>query len=93
MTNRNGDLITYNPLNKPAILKNGKNGKEVRFYYGVGGQRFMKTTAEKQTFYLGKAYEEEQKVGSLEVKSTIYINVGGKTVGTHVEVLDKTYGA
>ncbi len=90
MTHRNGDTITYNPLNKPAIMKN-KNGKEVRFYYGVGGQRFMKTTNEKQTFYLGKGYEEEQAVGSKEVKSTVYITVGGKTVGTHVEVLDKTY--
>jgi len=90
MTNRNGDTIYYNPLNKASILKN-KNGKEVRFYYGVGGKRFMKVTDKKQTFYLGKGYEEEQEVGTKEVKSTVYISVGGKTVGMHVETLDKDY--
>jgi len=91
MTNRNGDTILYNPLSKPAILKN-KNGKEVRFYYGVGGQRFMKVTKAKQIFYIGKGYEEEvASNSSSETKSTIYITVGGKTIGTHVEILDKNY--
>ncbi|HIP20807.1 MAG TPA: hypothetical protein EYG70_06760, partial [Sulfurimonas sp.] len=95
MTNRNGDHISYTPSNKPAILK-GKNGNEVRFYYGVGGQRFMKVASqanlEKQTVYLGKGYEEEiSSNSSKEVKSTIYINVGGKTVAMHVEKIDKNY--
>jgi len=31
MTHRNNDLITYNPLNKPAILTNHLDNKEVKF--------------------------------------------------------------
>ncbi len=52
----------------------------------------MKVTDDKQNFYIGKGYEEEVKSNSAnEVKSTIYISVGGKTVGTHVETIDKNY--
>ncbi len=89
MTNRNGDTIVYNPLNKPAILKNHKNGKEVRFYYGVGDARFMKSTAERDTFYIGKAYEEQ--VSGSEEKQICYISIGGKTIGTHTQVLNTDY--
>ena len=89
VTNRNGDTIVYNPLNKPAILKNHKNGKEVRFYYGVGDARFMKSTAERDTFYIGKAYEEQ--VSGSEEKQICYISIGGKTIGTHTQVLNTDY--
>ena len=88
MINRNGDTITYNALNKPTVLKN-KNGKEVRFYYGAGGQRFMKVTAKKDTYYIGKAYEEQ--VEDNEEKQICYIAIGGKVIGTHTEVVNTYY--
>jgi RHS repeat-associated protein len=89
MTNRNGDSIVYNPLNKPAILINHLNNKEVRFYYGVGGQRYMKRTANIDTYYLGKSYEERVE-GSQETQ-ICYITLGGKAIGTHTQVLNTDY--
>ena len=89
MTHRNGDIITYNPLNKPAILKNHKNHKEVRFYYGVGSVRYMKRTADRDTYYIDKAYEEQ--VEDNTEKQICYITIGGKTIGTHVEIKDTDY--
>ena len=89
MTHRNGDTITYNPISKPAILKNHKNGKEVHFYYGVGGARFMKSTDKHDIYYIGKAYEEQ--VAGSEEKQICYITIGGKTIGTHTEVINTDY--
>jgi len=41
------------------------------------------------TYYLGKSYQEEVASNlSNKIKSTIFITVGGKTVGTHVETID-----
>jgi len=88
MLNRNGDQLTYNPLNKVSLIQ-GANGKEVRFYYGVGGKRYRKQTADINTFYLGKSYEEQIK-GS-EEKQICYISLGGKTIGTHTQVLNIDY--
>ena len=88
--NRNGDTITYNPLNKPATLTNHSNNKTVTFTYGAGGQRYMKQTSDgKQTYYLGKAYEEQ--VEDNTEKQICYITLGGKTIGTHTEVKDTNY--
>lgn len=89
MTYRNGDHITYNPLNKPAILTNHKTGSEVRFYYGAGGKRYMKTTQDVDTYYLGKSYEERVE-GSQETQ-ICYISIGGKTIGTHTQVRNTDY--
>ncbi len=90
MTNRNGDTITYTPLNKPATLTNHLNNKTVTFTYGAGGQRYMKQTSDgKYTFYLGKAYEEQ--VEDNTEKQICYITLGGKTIGTHTEVKDTNY--
>ena len=91
MVNRNGDTITYNPLNKPAVLKNHQSAEVVKFYYGVGGKRYLKTTSTKETLYLGKTYEEERTYNSSEIKSTIYLTIGGKTIGTHVEIVNSVY--
>ena len=88
--NRNGDTITYTPLNKPATLTNHLNNKTVTFTYGAGGQRYMKQTSDgKYTFYLGKAYEEQ--VEDNTEKQICYITLGGKTIGTHTEVKDTNY--
>jgi len=89
MTNRNGDSIVYNPLNKPAILTNHLNGKEVRFYYGADGARYMKSTQKTDTYYLGKGYEEQVE-GSTE-KQICYISMGGKTIGSHIQVRNTDY--
>jgi len=90
MTHRNGDTITYNPLNKPATLTNHTNNKTVTFTYGAGGQRYMKQTSDgKYTYYLGKAYEEQ--VSDNHTKQIAYITLGGKTIGEHVEVKDTDY--
>jgi RHS repeat-associated protein len=90
MTNRNGDSITYNPLNKPATLANHTNNKTVTFTYGVGGARYQKQTSDgKYTFYIGKAYEEQ--VEDNTEKQICYISLGGKTIGTHTEVKDTNY--
>ena len=89
MTNRNGDTVVYNPLNKPAILTNHKTGAEVRFYYGVGGKRYLKTTQNVDTYYLGKSYEERVE-GSQETQ-ICYISIGGKTIGTHTQVFNTDY--
>ncbi|HIP14103.1 MAG TPA: hypothetical protein EYG74_01265, partial [Sulfurimonas autotrophica] len=42
MTYNRGRNIVYNPINKATYLTN-KKGQKVSFYYGVGGQRYMKT--------------------------------------------------
>ena len=89
MINRNGDTITYNPMNKPAVMENHTNGKEVRFYYGIGDARYMKLTSEAATYYIGKGYEE--KVEDYEEKQIAYITVGNKVVGTHTEVKNLYY--
>jgi RHS repeat-associated protein len=88
--NRNGDTITYNPLNKPATLTNHLNNKTVTFTYGAGGQRYQKQTSDGiLTYYIGKLYEEQ--VEDNTEKQTCYITLGGKTIGTHVEVKDTDY--
>jgi len=75
--NRNGDLISYNTLGKPATLTNHLNNNTVSFTYGAGGQRYAKQTLEgKYTFYLGKAYEEQIQDNS--EKQICYITLGGK---------------
>ncbi|UFH58581.1 RHS repeat-associated core domain-containing protein [Sulfurovum mangrovi] len=89
MINRNGDTITYSPLNKPAVMENHTNGKEVRFYYGIGDARYMKLTSETATYYIGKGYEEQ--VEDYEEKQIAYITVGNKVVGTHTEVKNLYY--
>ena len=83
MIYRNGDTITYNPINKPAILKNSK-GEEVRFYYGVGGARFHKHTDDLDTYYIGKSYEEKDD-GNGNIEQIVYLSIGGQTIGTHTE--------
>ena len=89
MTYRNGDSITYNTLNKPAVLKNHSNNKEVRFYYGVGGARYQKNSEGVNTYYLGKAYEAQ--IAGDEETQTCYISLGGKTIGTHTQVVHHEY--
>ena len=90
MTNRNGDNIAYNAMNLPSILT-GKNGKTVKFHYDTSGQRYLKESNGIKTYYLGKSYEEEVQANNTNKKQTCYINIGGKTVGSHVEVIDETY--
>jgi len=88
--NRNGDTITYNPLNKPATLTNHTNNKTVTFTYGAGGQRYQKQTSDgKFTYYIGKSYEEQVEENT--EKQICYISLGGKTIGTHIEVKDTDY--
>jgi len=90
MTDRNGDLISYNPLNKPSTLTNHLNNKTVTFTYGAGGQRYQKQTSDGiLTYYIGKMYEEQTEDNT--EKQTCYITLGGKTIGTHVEVKDTDY--
>ncbi len=83
MTYRNGDTITYNPINKPTIMKN-KESEEVRFYYGVGGARFKKHTDDTDTYYIGKAYEERDD-GNGNIEQIVYLSIGGQTIGAHTE--------
>ena len=80
MIHNRGRDIVYNPINKATYLKN-KKGEEVSFYYGVGGQRYLKTNGEYSTYYIGKLYEE--KVGNGYSVEKDYIYAGGKLVGTH----------
>jgi RHS repeat-associated protein len=80
MTHNRGRDIVYNPINKPTYLTN-KKGEKVSFYYGVGGQRYLKTNGEYATYYIGKLYEE--KVGNGYSVEKDYIYAGGKLVGTH----------
>lgn len=82
---RNQQNITYNPLNKPHAMDSGK----VKFYYGAGGQRYLKTARYTNTFYLGKSYEEQ--VTSSQNKQICYITLGNKTIGTHTQVLNTNY--
>lgn len=90
MINRNGDTITYNLHNKPATITNGSNNKTVKFYYGIDGQRFKKVFDNYlYTYYIDKSYEEQ--VEGYETKEICYINIGGKTVGTHTEVKNTYY--
>ena len=90
MVSRNGDTIDYNPINKPVRMLNGTNGKEVKFYYGVGDARYKKSVTDGNvTYYIGKGYEEQ--VEGHEEKEICYITVGGKTVGTHTEVKNTYY--
>jgi len=88
MTTRNGDTITYNPINKPASMrKSGASSSQtVHFSYGAGNARYLKRVGSKYTYYLGKAYEEQ--VEGNEIKQTVYIQLGGKTIGTHVTNID-----
>jgi len=88
MTNRNGDHISYNAMNKPSVLQ-GKNGKTVKFYYDTSGQRYQKEAEGIRTYYIGKSYEEQ--VEDNRHKQICYITIAGKTVGEHVEVLDTDY--
>ena len=90
MTDRNGDTITYNPLNKPATLSNHLNNKTVTYHYGAGGQRYLKETSDgKQTYYLGKAYEEE--IEGNEITQRCYLSLGAKTIGVHETKIDNQY--
>ncbi|CAA6816961.1 MAG: Unknown protein [uncultured Sulfurovum sp.] len=93
MTDRNGDSITYNPLNKPSSMrKSGASSNQtVHFTYGAGGQRYLKQVGTKTTHYVGKAYEEQ--VNGNETKQIAYITLGGKTIGTHTEVKSTYYDA
>ena len=88
--NRNGDTITYNPINKPSTLTDHKSGTKVTFVYGIDGKRYFKRTSNNQyTFYIGKAYEEQIE-DEIE-KQICYISVAGKVVATHEEIKDTRY--
>ena len=76
--------ITYNPLSKPYKLKNHLTNQEVRFYYGVGGARFMKKAEGKTTYYVGKSYEERND-GNGNVEQIVYLSFGGKSIGIHTQ--------
>lgn len=90
MVNRNGDMITYNLHNKPATIVNGSNNKKIRFYYGINDQRYKKVYDDYlYTYYIDKSYEEQ--VEGYETREICYINIGGKTVGTHTEVKNTYY--
>ena len=57
--------------------------------YGAGGARYYKHTEDVKTYYLGKAYEEQIK--GQEETQICYISIGGKTIGTHTQVINKDY--
>ncbi|CAA6825571.1 MAG: Unknown protein [uncultured Sulfurovum sp.] len=91
MTSRNGDSITYNPLNLPATMRKSgaSSNQSVHFFYGAGKQRYLKRVGSKKTYYVGKHYEEQ--VEGYSRKQIAYIMLGGKTIGTHTEVKSTYY--
>ena len=89
MIDRNGDAIVYDPANKAAILTDHTTDTSVFLSYGAGDARILKTTDEGQTYYLGKAYEEEHTSSSIVKR--VHITIGGKIVGVHVETFDAHY--
>ena len=86
MVYRDGDTISYYPLGKVATLKN--KSKEVDYYYGIGGKRYLKRDDKFDTVYVGKIYEERlDKGGDGRRREISYIYAGNMLIGTHEETL------